>query len=129
MQTDVFLLGDFNVNYKKKSSPNFRKFNFFAQSNGLTQFIKNTTRNTDKSNSLINLALTNSKFINQSGTLDYFIRDHQPIFIVHKKARDNRKSVTFRGRSYRNFDKEIFINMLKRGDWSKFYRISDPREA
>ena len=33
---DVFLHGDMNVNYKNKESPNFKKFNFFAQSNSLT---------------------------------------------------------------------------------------------
>ena len=30
---DLFILGDFNVNYKNKSSPNYKKLHFFAQSN------------------------------------------------------------------------------------------------
>ena len=128
-KTDIFLVGDMNVNYKNKKSPNFARFNFFAQSNGLTQHIKNTTRNTDKSKSLIDLALTNSKFINQSGTLEHFISDHQPIFIVHKKARDVRKTVKFKGRSYRNYDKELFKSELAKLDWDAFYQSTNPEQA
>ena len=82
---DVFLMGDMNVNYLNKSSLNYKKLKFFSQSNGFTQFINNTTRNTDKTNLLIDLALTNSKHISEAGTLEHFISDHQPIYIIHKK--------------------------------------------
>ena len=128
-KTDVFLLGDFNVNYKIKTSPSYKKFNFFAQSNSLTQHINTTTRNTDKSKSLIDLALTNSKFISQSGTLEHFISDHQPIYIVHKKARDARRTVKFEGRSYRNFDKDLFRTKLGDLNWHEFYNLTSPEDA
>ena len=59
-KTDLFMIGDFNVNYKNKRSPCYKKLNFFTQSNGLSQHINSTSRNTDKSKSLIDLALTNS---------------------------------------------------------------------
>ena len=94
---DLFMLGDFNVDYKNQISPNFKKFSFFSNSNGLSQYIKATTRNTDKSKTLIDLVLSNSKFISMAWSLELFISDHQPIFVVHKKARDNRKSAQFRG--------------------------------
>ena len=84
-KTNVFLLGDLNVNYKVKASPNYKKLHFFSQSNGLTQYTNNTTRNTDKSKSIIDLALSNSKFIDQAGSLEHYISDHQPIFLVHIK--------------------------------------------
>ena len=125
----MFLLGDLNVNYKNKSSLTFKKFNFFARSTGLTQFISTTTRNTDKSKSLIDLALTNSKFIMSSGTLDHYISDHQPIYIVHKKARDNKPKAEFRGRSYRNFDKEVFKTKLMEADWAGLYTCTNPNDA
>ena len=95
-KTEVFLLGDLNVNYKNKNSANFKKFNFFAKSTGLVQHINATTRNTK---SLIDLALTNSKFVKSSGTLDHFISDHQPIYIIHKKGRENRPQAKFTGSS------------------------------
>ena len=73
-KTNVFLLGDMNVNYKNKKSPNLKK-------NG---------EKYGQTNSLIDIALTNSKFISSSGTLDHFVSNHQPIYIVHKKSRDTR---------------------------------------
>ena len=103
-KVDLFVMGDFNVNYKNKAAPSYKRLHFFAQSNGLTQYIKNTTRNTDRTNSIIDLAMSNSKFVNHSGTLDHFISDHQPIFLIHKKGRDSRHTANFQGRSYRNYD-------------------------
>ena len=128
-KTDVFIVGDLNVNYKNKSSPAYKKIKFFAQSNSLTQYIESTTRNTDKTNTLLDLALSNSKFINQAGTLEHFISDHQPIYIVHKKSRDKREKAYFEGRSYRNFDKDLFKAKLSEIDWTEFYELTDPTDA
>ena len=128
-KVNVFIVGDLNVNYKNKSSANFKKLHFFAQSNGMSQHIENTTRNTDQTNSLIDLALTNSKFVSHAGTLEHFISDHQPIYIVHKKGKDVRESVKFTGRSYRDFDKQTFKDKLLDKDWGGYYDISDPSTA
>ena len=128
-KNNVFLLGDMNVNYINKKSPSFKKLNFFVQSNSLTQHINTTTRNTDKTNSLIDIALTNSKFIQSSGTLEHFISDHQPIYLVHKKAKDTRPTAQFRGRSYRNFDPESFKTKLAEADWTSFYDSTNVDEA
>ena len=126
---DVFMLGDFNVNYKNKKSPEYKKFHFFAQSNSLSQHINTVTRNTNKTQSLIDLILTNSTFVEQAGTLDHYISDHQPIYLVHKKSRDTRETAKFSGRSYRNFDEKIFSNKLRELDWDKYSLIKDPEEA
>ena len=128
-KVNVFILGDLNVDFKNKSSDSYKKLNFLTQSNGLAQLINTTTRNTDKTKSLIDLALTNSKFISGSGTLGHFISDHQPIFVVHKKGRDVRQSVKFEGRSYRKFDRKVLEDRLKKADWGSFYGMSDPNAA
>ena len=128
-KNNVFLLGDMNVNYKNKKSPNFKRFNFFAQTNGLTQYIKTSTRATDKTNSLIDIALSNTNYISSSGTLDHFISDHQPIYLLYKKSRDHRPKAQFMGRSYRNFDLNSFKNKLTEADWSPFYTATDPGKA
>ena len=117
------------MDYKNVSSPNYKKLNFFAQSNGLSQHIKTTTRNTETTKSLIDLVLSNSKFVLKAGTLDHFISDHQPIYVVHKKGRDERPKVRFQGRSYRKFDRDIFKELLAEMGWEDFYSISDPEEA
>ena len=128
-KSEVFILGDMNVNYKNKRSPIFKKLNFFAQSNSLTQYISTTTRNTDKTNSLIDIVLTNSKFVSSSGTLEHFVSDHQPTYIVHKKSRDMRPKVEFTGRSYRNFNAEVFRNRLAAADWTEFYKSENTEQA
>ena len=126
---DLFMVGDFNINYKNKKSPNYKKFNFFVQSNGFTQHIKATTRNNDKTKSLLDLAISNSKYVSSAGTLDHFISDHQPIYIIHKKGRDLRHSTEFTGRSYRNFSSEDFKAKLKELDWNDLYDMNDPEDA
>ena len=128
-KTNVFLLGDMNVNYRNKSSPDYKKVHFFNQTNGFTQYINTTTRNTDKSKSLIDLAITNSKFVSDSGTLEHFISDHQPIFVVHKKGRDKRETVQFEGRSYRTFDKDSFAKQLRESNWDELYNSNTPDQA
>ena len=60
-KVELFILGDMNVDFKSKKSSEFKKLNFLIQSNGLTQYIKDTTRNTKNSKSLVDLILTNSK--------------------------------------------------------------------
>ena len=99
------------------------------QSNSLSQLITTTTRNTDKSNSLLDLILTNSKYISLSSALDHFLSDHQPIFVVKKKMRDNRPSVDFKGRSYRSYDRRKFRDGLLVQNWEEFYKIQDPNSA
>ena len=128
-RNEIFLLGDVNVNYKNKVSREYKKVNFFVQSNGLSQLIKETTRNTDKSKSLIDLILTNSKYISMSGTLDHYVSDHQPIYVVQKKQRDARPCIEFQGRSYRNYDKSMFRDRLLGQDWEEYYKIKDPSKA
>ena len=112
-----------------KTTDAYKKATFFFQSNGLTQYINLPTRTTNQSASLIDLALSNSKFISKAGTLELHISDHQPIYLVHKKARDKRDSVEFKGRSYRNFDKEDFQKLLGQMNWAEFYNMDDPARA
>ena len=128
-KTDVFITGDMNINYLNKSSTDFKRLQFFAKSNGLSQEIQSTTRNSDKSKSLLDVILTNSKYVSSAGTLDHFISDHQPIFVVKKKKRDHRPSTYFEGRSYRNFDGERLREDLLGHDWTQFYSLGDPNEA
>ena len=126
---NLFIMGDFNINFQNKSSESYKKLHFLIQSNGMSQYINTTTRNTDKTKSLIDLAITNSKFVSNSGTLNYFMSDHQPIYIVHKKGRDARQSVKFDGRSYRAYDKDEFSKLLSEANWGEYYCITDPGKA
>ena len=91
--------------------------------------ITNTTRNNDKTKSLLDLILTNSIYVKEAGTFDHSISDHQPIFVVKKKRRDHRPKVEFEGRSYRNYNRDKLKQSLLRHDWEAFYEIKNPNGA
>ena len=128
-KNDIFLLGDRNVNYKNILSPNYKKLSFFENSNGLKQIIKDTTRNTDESNTLIDLIMTNAKYISDSGTINSFISDHQPIFVIKKKQRQSSCRMEFEGRSYKNLDLNSYLDNIHKCQWNELYSCNDPEIA
>ena len=126
----MVILGDFNVDYKNKKSPNYKKVKFFEKANSLDQIISTTTCNTKTSNSLLDIAFTNMKHIRSAGTLDSFLSDHQPIYILKKKESNGGKTdQLFEGRSYRHYDRQTFFNNIKEANWDSFYEASDPTLA
>ena len=122
---DIFILGDFNINYKNKQTPSYKKLAFFEISNSLKQVISKATRITNKTNSILDLVLTNSKYIAQAGTLDTFISDHQPIFVLKKKIKIQTEGTKFSGRAYKNISEENFVNNLRKENWDTFHRSVD----
>ena len=45
-------------------------------------------------------------YITRSGTVDFLISDHQPIFLLQKKAKNTHPKVQFHGRKYRDYTTE-----------------------
>ena len=113
---DFFLLGDFNINYKSKKSPDYKKLSFFESVNSLSQIITSATRVSANSKSLIDLILTNADYIAGAGTLDTFVSDHQPIYMIKKKSKAKKIEQLFRGRSYKNLDKAKLSEQLRNQD-------------
>ena len=122
---DIFILGDLSINYKNKKSPSYKKLAFFESSNSLTQVINRATHITKNTNSVLDLILTNSKHIASAGTLDTFISDHQPIYVVKKKVKTQTKKIKFEGRTYKNFNEEDFINSLRSKNWDQIRGTTD----
>ena len=117
-KTDVFILGDFNTNFCAKDNNESKKLNFFVRSNQLMQHITDNTRCTQTSSTVLDLAITNCRYVSLAGTLPLYISDHQPIYIIKKKDKDVRPKESFEGRSYRNFDEIAFVNKLKERNWN-----------
>ena len=117
------------MNYKNTLSPGYKKIVYFENCNNFRQIIKETTRNTDKSKTLINLILTNADHITGSGTIDMFISDHQPVFVIKKKSRNTPDSREFEGRQYKHLDLDSLLNNLADTNWRQFYNITDPELA
>ena len=124
----MFILGDLNIDYKNTKSQNYKQLVLFQNTNHLKQHIKSATRNTSKTSTLIDLILSDAQHISGAGTLDSFISDHQPIYIIKKKTREVGTKISFKGRSYQKYDAKKISDILRNKDWSKFYsseRVDD----
>ena len=128
-KTDLFIVGDFNVDFSNKKTNEYKKISFFIKSNQLCQLINESTRITDKTKTTIDLIITNCEFISRSGPLDTFLSDHRPTYVIKKKHRDARPKEIFYGRSYKNFNEEDFRNILGRKDWVNILDTSTPEKA
>ena len=80
-------------------------------------------------NNLLDLAYTNSEIVSQSGTLNNNLSDHLPIYFTLKKPTTKAPIINFLGRSYKNYDKDYVIDMLKAEDWTEFYNCDDPNRC
>ena len=122
---EIFILGDFNINYTVKTSDNMRSLHDFELLTNLKQLIANPTRQ----NNTIDLIFTNSLSISSSGVLDLAISDHELIYCSIKKGKTRFNRIEYTGRSYNTYDPNVLKNYLIGYDWSHFTNILDPSEC
>ena len=125
---DIFIMGDFNIDVKKKSNQHTKDLIQMLNSYGMKQHIEGTTRY-GRTNSCIDLIFTNSEYVMDAGILDLNFSDHQAVFITRKKAKNSKNKIEFMGRSYKNYDITKFHEALSDFDWDDFYNIEDPNEG
>ena len=78
---DVIILGDFNLDICKRA--NCTKVNNIAKHSNLTQLIKNPTRITDISNTILDLIfVTNPDKVFSSGVHSLGLSDHSLIYLI-----------------------------------------------
>ena len=120
--SELTLIGDFNVNYKKTTSPEYKVVKEMERKYQLKQYIVDPTRVTNTVKSVIDLILTNMTMVSESGVMDSLIADHYPIYIVKKKLRNDKRYTYAYGRSYKNYNKEVFQNMISGNmAWRSFW--------
>ena len=128
--TEIYLMGDFNINLSEKSSPQCKELLFVAGSNGLLPKIKSTTRHSCRNgigkDTCIDQIFTNSELIVEAKTLDLNISDHLAVYVRRKRKRQRYKKVACIGRSYRHFVREDFQEALIDSDWGEFYASENP---
>ena len=73
---EIFLLGDFHVDYLKRTDINFKRFQNFFKTFGLTQLIKGVTRPAKTSSSITTIFLSN----------------HFTVDCIKEKPRENKKN-------------------------------------
>ena len=75
---NLFLLGDFNVNYFDKKSSDYKSLHNFEILTNLKQYIQHLSRN----DNCIDLIYTNCDYIRNSGVLDILLSYHELIYIT-----------------------------------------------
>ena len=121
IRADVIVMGDFNIDYRKNTSPEYKYLKEFERNHQLKQYIKTPTRITNRVRSTIDLIFSNMNFIASSGVLNNQISDHLPIFIIRKKERENKTFTTVWGRSMKNYNVSHFQNVIVADERWRFF--------
>lgn len=117
--SDYIILGDFNIDLNNCKNINYTQF---IESLNFTQLIKNPTRNTVKSNTLIDHIYCNNLInVDKFGVINCEISDHYLTFITRKiniqlKKCKIKKVINYRKLSKINIDK--LISSLNRNNFS-----------
>ena len=127
LNTEIWILGDFNINFLIRNNPDVMKINKFLKENNLKQLIHEATRLTNRGGSCIDWIISSSDYVNNSGIVNDLISDHFPVYAIRKKEREYSPKVKKRVRVYKNFDADVFGTLLTtRIDWNEYYGEEDP---
>ena len=118
---DLVLLGDLNVNmlpHSNCSKKDKQELLKFLRTLDFSQLIKDLSRVTDKSRTLIDVILVNNKHrIVDSGVVPVTLSDHFLIFCVLKSGVAKASPRTIEYRSYKHFDVNAFKRDLEGVPW------------
>ena len=118
-KADLIMGGDFNIDFSKTRKENTKKLKHLSTKYNLTQYIKTPTRPIDN-DSVIDLIFADCRFVQNTGVLTWNFSDHLPTYMTIKKSKKVFKKEQFKGRSYRNFNEDIFIHTIEHLDWATF---------
>ena len=128
-KNDIFLMGDYNIDFLNKNENDCKAIKEFVKQTGMKECISLPTRFSNIRNSCLDQILTNSNFISHSGTSDLNISDHQLVYVIRKKTKYVYKKLSFKGRSYRNYDKQNFQNKLSLHNWNELLNNQCPNDV
>ena len=116
-RNDVFLIGDFNLDYLDNKVPGVKELKLLLKQFGFSQLIKGPTRFTTNRDSCLDLICSNSNNIAKVLVCDVNISDHEMVMVTRRHVKYRDKKTSFIGRSYVNYNKHTFINGLRNMDW------------
>ena len=96
-KSDIFIIGDFNVNYDDVVNQGRKLLNDMESLTGLRQLIRETTRYSS-TKSTIDLIFTNFNWVSDNGTFTINISDHEPIYVTRKKEKERIHKTIILGR-------------------------------
>ena len=129
-RSDICILGDFNIDYAKRKNSSRRYMENFASKVGLNQMIKEFTRMTETSQTMIDLLYFNNIHrIRQHGVIHLGLSDHFLIYCVIKCGIPKAPPRVIDYRSFKSFDQNKFISDLNHIPWSIIDNFDDIDDA
>ena len=107
-KNDIFLQGDFNIDYLDRLSENTKRLKSTLKKYGLSQKLM--------------LALDSLK------TKTVKNCDHKLIAFTKKKIKIKTEKIPFKGRSYVNYDKDLILQRLSDYDWDEINELDNPTD-
>lgn len=127
---NTIMCGDFNIDVSKESLRGVSLIKRFCSNFGYSQLIDCPTRyGFGENSSIIDLFFTDCKYVASSGAIDFNCSDHLPTYVTIKKAKESYSKTSFLGRSYTDYNKEVFQTELLGLNWGRLYGTSDVNEA
>ena len=123
----IIIAGDFNTNYDDAI---FKRtyVDPFCVTNDLTQHITVPTRITQNSSTIIDHIYSNLPNILKCGTIDFYISDHLPTYLLIKSIRNKIPKKQVWARIYKNYNKADFLYRYTNADWSEFNFEASPNQ-
>ena len=125
IRSEVWILGDFNLNIMLRNSPDIVKMNRLLREIGLSQYIQEPTRLTSRGGTCIDWVITNSLYVCKYGVLNDLLSDHFPVYAIRKKERETVVKVKKKVRIYKNYDENNFKILFNEMDWDSFFICLD----
>jgi hypothetical protein len=126
LSKDIFILGDLNCNVLDTSDGNARPLLDFCLAFNLTQVIKQPTRCTDLSKTLIDVILvSNMHLVKSSGVQPVSISDHHLVSITLNLKSRRAKPVYVIRRSCKHYDASAFAHNIAEVPWSVTENFDD----
>ena len=126
--SEIYILGDFNMDMLDKKSQNIKDLIQNMKIFGGLPLINDYTRKSSTS-TCIDQIFTNSDVISSSGIVNLNISDHLAVYCTRKKIPIKHEKKSFSGRSYRNYIKEDFQDSILNADWKPFYESVDATQC
>lgn len=120
---ETFLLGDINANYLQKAS--HKELKNILSSHGLKQLVKEPTRVTKDTKSLIDVILTNSSHVQHTKVIPLSVSDHDCIGCTRKINHEKIPPRTVTCRDYSKYNPFDLSKELDEHDWEPLYSANN----
>ena len=123
---ELWILGDFNIDYLSRDKLDVKKFTATLKSYGLQQLICDITRPYNMGGTCIDWIITSSPFVSISGIDNHLISDHLPVYCTRKKKREHHTTVSVEARDYTNYSFNNLRDLMINTDWAIYDTSNDP---